>query len=162
MSRDVSVLRLRPFTEADDAELLTWFATPADLRRFAGPNATWPPTGEQLARWREDPLIEAWSAAKPADDRLLGHVQIVATGPGTSRLARVAIAPRERGAGLGRELVSAAPRRADARRIASVDLHVYEDDEPAVRLYASLGCTDLGPHPGQPTVKRMRRRMPAG
>ena len=49
MSRDVSVLRLRPFAEADDAELLTWFATPADLRRFAGPNATWPPTGEQLA-----------------------------------------------------------------------------------------------------------------
>jgi hypothetical protein len=39
MSRDVSVLRLRPFAEADDAELLTWFATPADLRSGAGPNA---------------------------------------------------------------------------------------------------------------------------
>jgi len=162
MSRDVSVLRLRPFAEADDAELLTWFATPADLRRFAGPNATWPLTGEQLARWREDPLIEAWSAAKPADDACWVTCRSWRQDRARPGLARVAIAPRERGAGLGRELVSAALRRADARRIASVDLHVYEDDEPAVRLYASLGCTDLGPHPGQPTVKRMRRRMPAG
>jgi ribosomal protein S18 acetylase RimI-like enzyme len=160
VSQDLVMLRLRPFVEADDAELLTWFPTPSDLRRFAGASAAWPLSVRQLACWRSDPRIRAWSAVGPSGgERLLGHVQIVQTGPGTARLARVAIAPSDRRGGLGAALVTAALEQARALHLDALDLHVYDDNEPAVRLYASLGFTARGPHPDHPGVTRMARHL---
>jgi ribosomal protein S18 acetylase RimI-like enzyme len=158
--QNVRVLRLRPFSERDDAQLLTWFRTPTELKAFAGEDVAWPLTAEQLRRWRADPRIRAWSAWRPPDvESVLGHVQLVETGAAAARLARVAIAPSSRGEGHGRALVTAALAQARVLGIHSVLLNVYQDNEPAVRLYASLGFADLGPSTEYPGVRRMRRDL---
>lgn len=154
----MSALRVRPGSAEDDAELLTWFPTPEDLLRFAGPDVQWPLSADQLARWRADPQIRVWAATSGAG-RIVGYTQLVDTEPGSARLARVAVAPHARGAGVGGALLAAVLRDAQERGLACVDLNVYEDNEPARRLYGSLGFVDLGPTPGYDGMRRMGRRL---
>jgi ribosomal protein S18 acetylase RimI-like enzyme len=147
----------------DYAELLTWFPSPRELELFAGAHVTWPLTVEQLIRWHADPQIRAWSACSPADpESLLGHVELVSIGPAAGRLARVAVEPGSRGRGYGRPLVAAALERARALGMDSVELNMTRDKARAVRLYASLGFTEVEAPEGRDAVKRMRLSLVAG
>ena len=71
------------------------------------------------------------------------------------RFARVGLAPRVRGQGFGRELISLALAEAHRWRARSIDLFVFEDNEPARRLYASFGFRQIGVDPTDPTSLRM-------
>jgi ribosomal protein S18 acetylase RimI-like enzyme len=86
---------------------------------------------------------------------------VVRTELASGRLARVAVAPSSRGRGHGRALVTAALERARSLGIESMTLNVSEDNEPALRLYTSLGFTDLGPLTDRPGVRRMGRKLSA-
>jgi RimJ/RimL family protein N-acetyltransferase len=150
------VLRLRETDEADDIEIGSWFSTPDEVHRFAGPMAAWPLTREQLARWRDDPKIQAWAAADDASPReLQGYVQIVRAEPGVGRLARVGVAPAARGKGRGTAMIRAVIEKAHAMGLVRLELNVYIDNEPARRLYRSVGFRDVAVAPDDPQIMRM-------
>lgn len=58
----------------------------------------------------------------------------------------MAVSTAWRGRGVGRALLEALLRAADDRALARVELTVYPDNEPAVRLYESLGFEHEGRH----------------
>jgi len=83
------------------------------------------------------PGIEAWLGLR--DRRDLAAVGAVVRNPdGSGHLRAVTVAPYARGRGLGRSLSVALTRRA-LRGQGVASLGVYADNEPATRMYRSLG-----------------------
>jgi ribosomal protein S18 acetylase RimI-like enzyme len=150
------MITLRQPVEADGPVLASWFPNPEELRRFAGPGMRWPLDHEQIRRWHTDPAIHAWSAELPEVPGVLqGYVQVVRIAPDAGRLARVAIAPAARGRGWGRALLAAAVERAAGLGLTQLTLKVYVDNEPARRLYRSLGFSELGADPADSELLAM-------
>ncbi len=150
-------LELRPFEPRDDRELIGWFASADELRRFAGSSLRWPLDERQLQAVRDGPNLSPFSAyLPPSRYPTCGHVEVVRLPePGVVRFARVGLAPHVRGRGLGHELISLALDEAKRWRARHVDLFVFEDNEPARRLYASFGFRQIGIDPTDPTSLRM-------
>jgi len=150
-------LALRPFEARDDGELISWFTSAEELRRFAGSSLRWPLDERQLQAVRNGPNLSPFTAYQPPDpDPPLGHIELVRLPePGAMRFARVALAPGLRGRGLGRELIALAIDQARRWEARHVDLFVFEDNEPALRLYRSFGFRQIGVDPTDSTSLRM-------
>lgn len=116
----------RPLTRADLPRVLeietASFAVPWSRSTFEG----------LLAR-RDSDLIAAVRRG-----HLAGYA-VVWTIMDQSELGNVAVAPRERGRGIGRRLVEVALERARARGAAECFLEVRESNRGAIRLYESFG-----------------------
>jgi prepilin-type processing-associated H-X9-DG protein len=94
-------------------------------------------------RWGE--LDAAGSVVLEADGAIVADV-IAVVRPDGVLLADVAVDPKHQGRGLGRRVLSAALRRLAATPDRSVYLNVTEGNDPAVKLYLSLGFVrTLGP-----------------
>jgi len=156
-SGGVAALELRPFAPDDDAQLMSWFADAAELRRFAGPSLHWPLNSEQLHTVRATPALSAFSAISSANSaRVCGHIEVVLIGRASrARLARVALAPECRGKGLGRSLVELGLEQARLRGVREVELFVFVDNGPARRVYESLGFRQHGTDPHDSTSLAM-------
>ncbi len=155
-------LALRPFEPRDDRELISWFTTAGDLRRFAGSSLRWPLSERQLQAVRDGPNLSAFSAyLPPTPYPTCGHIELVQLAErGVVRFARVGLAPRVRGQGHGRELITLALAEARSWDARHIDLFVFEDNEPARRLYASFGFRQIGVDPTDPTSLRMSLALP--
>ena len=96
-------LELRPFEPRDDRELIGWFASADELRRFAGSSLRWPLDERQLQAVRDGPNLSPFSAYLAPDRHpTCGHIELVRLSEtGVVRFARVALAPSVRGRGLG-------------------------------------------------------------
>jgi ribosomal protein S18 acetylase RimI-like enzyme len=70
-------------------------------------------------------------------------VVLVARRGWTSRIAAMAVAPEERGMGLGKRIMQGVIDAAAERGDRSVLLEVFEHNTPAVRLYVNLGFSKL-------------------
>jgi len=154
-------LELRPFEPRDDREVISWFTGADELRRFAGSSLRWPLDSRQLQAVRDGSNLSAFSAYLPPEPfPACGHIEVVRLPePGVVRLARVGLAPRARGQGLGRELVALALTEARRWRARHVDLFVFEDNEPARRLYESFGFRQIGVDPTDATSLRMNLKL---
>jgi ribosomal protein S18 acetylase RimI-like enzyme len=167
-------LRLRPFAEADEVALISWFATRDELRLFAGDSLRWPLDRRQLALIRSDPGVTAWTAvagagvatsaagvAAPAEPEVIvGHVELTRLPDrGWCRLARVGIAPQHRGHGFGFALVNAALDQARSAGALGVDLRVYESNSVARATYTAAGFTDIGRDRSQPELRWMIKEL---
>lgn len=75
--------------------------------------------------------------------RPVGFVMVRAAGD-EAEILTLAVAPRHRSRGLGRDLMEAALRRLYHDRVASVFLEVDEANDPALRLYRRLGFREVG------------------
>ena len=76
------------------------------------------------------------------DGRIVGNLSLIPfnlSGRRIYLIANVAVAPRYRRRGIARALTSAAIDHAVSRKARSAWLHVREDNEPAVKLYRSMG-----------------------
>jgi ribosomal protein S18 acetylase RimI-like enzyme len=182
-------LRLRPFGEADELALISWFTTRDQLRLFAGDSLRWPLDRRQLALIRSDPGVTAWTAiaaavgaaaagaARDGDSADLRDASAAALEPGVivghieltrlperdwCRLARVAIAPEHRGRGFGSGLVNAALEQARSLGALGVDLRVYESNSVARATYRGAGFTDIGRDRSQPELRWMIREFERG
>jgi GNAT superfamily N-acetyltransferase len=74
--------------------------------------------------------------------------------PETVVISRVWVAPRQRGSGLGRQLMEAAARWADARHAGFLALGVTEMNTRAMQFYEHLGYKEIGmrfPWPPDPS-----------
>lgn len=165
-------LALRPFDQADEEVLISWFATRDELRLFAGDSLRWPLKRDQLGQIRGDPSVTAWTAvaavavdaaasdatiaAAAQPELILGHVELTRLPDrGWNRLARVAIAPEHRGRGYGFALVNAAIEQARGAGAVGVDLRVYDSNAVARATYLAAGFVDIGPDRSQPDLRWM-------
>ena len=86
------------------------------------------------------------------------------TPPGTVLVSQLWAAPRQRGRGLGRELMNAVTKWAEERQAARISLGVAESNLEAQKFYERLGYVDSGmrvPLPSNPTLQVvvMMRRL---
>jgi GNAT superfamily N-acetyltransferase len=77
--------------------------------------------------------------ARGRDDRVIGCVALEPTGAGVFELSKMAVAPPERGRGIGRLLLQAAIDRARALGASSLFLGSNRRLAAAVRLYEAVG-----------------------
>ena len=112
--------------------------------------AAWSPLGSPGARPADDrPFFDARTAPADVlvgllDGRVAGYATLAPATPLRSgghvlTLNGVAVEQRARRAGVGRALVAAAAAEARARGARRLTLRVLADNEPARRLYESLG-----------------------
>lgn len=128
-------------------------ARPADLPALAAVHAA-----SFAHRWSEDEL-----AALLRDEAVFCLVARRANWFGTrsavgfvlfrqaadeAEILTVAVDPRHRGRGLGRDLVEAGFRRLYRDRVAAVFLEVEAGNEPALKLYRRLGFARVGERKG--------------
>jgi ribosomal protein S18 acetylase RimI-like enzyme len=76
--------------------------------------------------------------------------------PGTVLVSQLWVAPRQRGQGLGRELMSAVTKWAEERQAARISLGVSESNLQVQKFYERLGYADIGirvPFPSNPTMQ---------
>jgi GNAT superfamily N-acetyltransferase len=144
MPEEIEALSLRPFVEADEAEVTSWFADAGELRFFAGPRFTWPLDAGQWRSIRLDPSVTAWTGIIGDDPIPAGHGELVAESPEIVRLARLAVAPRERGHGVGRAVVQQLILRARASGHTLLTLNVHQDNTAAIRAYRGIGFEPTG------------------
>jgi ribosomal protein S18 acetylase RimI-like enzyme len=86
------------------------------------------------------------------------------TPPGTVLVSKLWAAPRQRGRGLGRELMNAVTKWAEERQAARISLGVSESNLKVQKFYERLGYVDIGirvPLPSNPTAQAvvMARRL---
>ena len=157
VSREIEMnVMLRNFSSRDYNDLITWFKTPEELYRFAGPTAEWPLTQSQLAARQTDHTVQAWTAYVPDNEKTVGHIEVRMTGTRTARLERVAVAPAERGKHLALPLVKAAIDQATSSGTNYIDLLVDEKNTPAIRTYRRAGFNDCQePQRDRPFMRRM-------
>lgn len=144
MAADTPALTLRPFVEADEAEVTSWFADAGELRFFAGPRLIWPLDDGQWRSIRLDPSVSAWTGVFGDDPTPVGHGELVAEPPTTVRLARLAMAPRHRGQGFGRVFIRGLVEKARTGGATLITLNVHQDNSSAIRAYRGLGFVPGG------------------
>lgn len=131
-------LTVRSATSRDDAALLTLDA------------AAWDP-GTGFPSVQERPRTSFFADAEPAgtlvaerDGRILGYLS---SAPPTAlpenahvaAISGLAVDPRHRGEGVGRQLLSECVRRARHRGATKVSLRVLATNEAAMRVYRAAG-----------------------
>lgn len=138
------VLSLVAFEPSHFALLRSWFTSEREVVQWGGVLVHHPLDDAQLQAivdlGRTDPPTRlSWMAAE--GDALVGHIELgLDRDTASGLLARVGIAPGQRGRGLGSQLVGRALEVAWAIDwIEEVTLRVYTWNTPALALYRSLG-----------------------
>jgi ribosomal protein S18 acetylase RimI-like enzyme len=140
-------LSLRPFAQSDEDEVTSWFADAGELRFFAGKRLTWPPDASQWRSIRLDPSISAWTGVRGESPVPVGHGELIEESPDVVRLARLAVAPHERGHGVGREMLASLIEKSRATGHSLITLTVHVDNSTAIRGYRGLGFMPVGTAP---------------
>lgn len=144
------MLKLIPFSSDHIDGMLTWCSTDAELVQWAGATLTFPLDRRQLENILAETRIAApqrfaWMAVAE-DGRIVGHIQLVKDERnGIGRLARVGIAPAERGKGYGGQMVRLVVDHAfsDAN-FERIELNVFSFNTPAIRTYERIGFVSEG------------------
>ena len=120
------------------AALMTWFPDRRSCLIWGGPRFRFPFTAQTFAEDTRAHSLPSYILVNAADD-LLGFGQYYLRA-GRCHFARLAIAPGQRGKGLGSLLVSKlAEIGAPDLGTSECSLFVLQDNLPAVRLYEKLG-----------------------
>ena len=136
------MISFEPFRVVDTDRLQGWVQTPDDLLRWTGAGLAFPLDRAQM----EGVLVRAarsggsvWRVCE--DGRTVGHVELHPDhGHPTATVARVLVAPDERGRGLATETM----RRVieigfDERGLHRLELRVLDGNEAAVACYSRVG-----------------------
>lgn len=121
---------------ADLNPVASWLKTERDCRLWSGSRVSFPVDLTSLPDEIEFEIARSWCAE--VDGRLGGFVQLVPKPLGRLHLARLIVAPGERGRGLGRWL---AGRMVDLAHSSSsaLSLNVDPANAPALAVYKRLG-----------------------
>lgn len=140
------------FTPAGDGDmdiLMTWFSTKTEVDVWGGPGFRYPYTQETFRTDCHWPEMASY-CLRDSDAALCAFGQFYDRN-GYMNLARLAVAPDQRGRRLGSELVTRLMKKAaDTLSLGEFSLFVYRDNEPALRLYLSLGFEIQEYPPDQP------------
>ncbi len=129
---------LTPADDGDIDTLMTWFSSAAEVDVWGGPKFRYPFTAKTF---REDchwPEMASY-CLRDVNGAMCAFGQFYDRN-GYMNLARLVVAPGYRSRGLGKELIEGLmPVAADSLALDEFSLFVYRDNEPALRLYQSLG-----------------------
>lgn len=149
----VTITAFRPGVDADE-----WVALNALV--FAHHPEQGALTAADLAARQAEPWFDAGDllVARDGDGRMIGYNWLKiepaeADAPLLGEIYVIGVHPDAAGKGLGRALMNAGLARLRERGCETAALYVEADNEPAVRLYRSLGFTDF-------TVDVQYRRAP--
>jgi RimJ/RimL family protein N-acetyltransferase len=145
-----AALTLRPFERADYAHLIGWVTSPDFLMQWAGPIFTFPLDAAQLDRYKllatgDPPTRYIFTAL--AGDAAVGHIELsqVDRRQSAATLARVLIAPGQRGRGLGQQMVTQALAVGfDTLGLHRIDLNVFDFNHTAIACYTRAGLVREG------------------
>ncbi len=130
--------QLTPADSDDIDRLMRWFSSAAEVDVWGGPKFRYPFTAETF---REDchwPEMASY-CLRDAEGTMCAFGQYYDRN-GYMNLARLIVAPQYRSRGLGKELIKRLmPIAAGDLGLDEYSLFVYRDNEPALRLYQSLG-----------------------
>lgn len=153
---------LRPATMEDLEEVVPCMTTPEELRYWGGPALSFPAEPDRL--WKE--IHGASDTTFVMDGRrglLAAFGQVIPRDPYTVHLARIFVAPHERGKGAGRALCACLIEEGTRRyRPARFTLNVYRDNAQAVRLYGGLGFVVSAEDPTDNSFKMILERPRRG
>lgn len=135
-------LTIREYCETDFLLLRSAFASAREMEVWCGNRYQYPLTQDQISRRMVDESVHLYSAL--LDDQVVGHAE-VADGTDDSSLPIgivrcVFIAASRRGCGSGKHMLQ---QIMDTSRHDRFRLAVYKENLPAVRLYQSLGFTQV-------------------
>ncbi len=138
-------MQLRQPLPDDYLSLASWIGDARQCLRWAGAIVPYPFAAEELSRLLIVPLPggeTSWSLAG-AGGELLAFGQLWQREPGCAHMGRVIVAPEARRKGVGHSLCSQLMSKAAGGGFGRISLRVYRDNVSAVRLYMSLGFTEI-------------------
>ena len=152
---------LEPFAPSDGPIVASWVRELAEARAWASLDRL--PDAAMLARWHEEADVHPF-VARDDDGRPIAYGELWEDADeDEAELARVLVAPRERGQGIGRWLTRALADEAHRRGFSDVWLRVMPDNERAIRAYQAAGFDEASPaeadafNAGLPTAYRWFR-----
>lgn len=129
---------LRVVSEADISRLMSWFPTGQSVDIWGGPKFRYPYTPQTFDEdvcWRQ---IDSYCLVDPADE-MLAFGQIYERHERIN-LARLVVAPQQRGRGIGKQLIALLMEKGRARfPLRAYSLYVYKDNHPARACYVGMG-----------------------
>jgi [ribosomal protein S18]-alanine N-acetyltransferase len=135
--RDQTDLTLAPFAEEHADAVLGWIGSADELEAWAS-RRDFPPRREALAEWHRDPDVHAYVLF--AAERLCAYGEVWEDREeDEAELARIVVAPSERGRGLGRALVRLLAEKAVAMGFRDVWVRIVPWNAPALACYEGAG-----------------------
>ena len=116
--------------------------TLAALEQICFPEDPWP--AEMFHGFLESPAVKGMLLEE--DGRVVGYM-VAYEVLDEAELLNIAIVPKERGRGLGRQLLASWLDRLRAHGVVKVYLDVRQDNTPAIGLYESFGFETVGLRP---------------
>jgi ribosomal protein S18 acetylase RimI-like enzyme len=123
------------------ADVLSWVDSARTALHWAGLDAV-PDDPSVLDSWHADPDVAA--SLLLCGHRLVGYGEVWRDGQ-EGEIARVIVAPADRGHGVGRVLVSALATQARAAGLSPVWIRLHEDNDAALACYAAAGFRRADP-----------------
>ena len=139
--------RFRQAHPEDVYEIAGWIRSRRDCELWAGPWLPYPLDAELLPA--DIDLYGADSIAMVEKDRLVAFGQLMYVDTQRSHLARIIVAPNERGRGRGRALIGELIRRAREQGYACISLYVNRANPAALALYRRFGFRRAPRPPGE-------------
>jgi [ribosomal protein S18]-alanine N-acetyltransferase len=130
-------LSLEPFDAAHAGTILGWVRSPAELDAWASVRDS-ERSLSFFRKWHADPDVHPFLLY--AGDRLCGYGEVWEDrAEGEAELARILVAPDERGRGIGRRFVGLLAERALDRGFDEIWLRVLPTNGPALASYRHAG-----------------------
>lgn len=144
MLHNGNTLQLRRFSPQDITPIITWPQSLAEAQWWAGPQTQWPLAPEAVQRWHYDPDVHPYvlhSGGAP-----LGYGELwVDAEEQEVELARLLVAPWQRGRGIGVALVRLLLEEAGRIAYPRAFLRVVPDNHIAIACYGQVGFTTVSP-----------------
>ena len=143
--KKIREISLRPFKNADAAEIVSWFSCEEEVIKWSATNyGHYPVKPEEMTnlyRSKED-CDNFYPMTAFEGDRIIGHCHFVYTDEkrNEARLCFVAVRNDERGKGYGKRMVCAALRYAfEFLDVNAVSLRVFDNNPAARKCYEACG-----------------------
>ncbi|NJO82316.1 MAG: GNAT family N-acetyltransferase [Blastochloris sp.] len=144
MSHNESILQLRRFAPHDMAALISWPQSLTEVQWWAGPQTPWPLTPVMIQRWHTDPDARPYVLHR--GEALLGYGELwVDAEEQEVELARVIVAPTQRGKGFGVALVGQLLAEAGRTAYPRTFVRVVPENRVAIACYLRAGFTPVSP-----------------
>ena len=139
-------IELHPFLKKDFKELISWVRTPEELFIWSATTFTFPLDESQPERHFQEAQTSKprfmYTAVDHQTKEHIGHIELTRIDQENRKasIAHVLVDPGKRGLGYGNTLMKSILNECfDSRKMAKVDLFVFESNSAAINLYQRLG-----------------------
>lgn len=134
-------MALHPFTMTHAATVASWPRSAEEAAMWCG-TGEFPVSVERVAGWQQEDDVQAYLLIM--DDILVGYGELwLDAEENEVELARIIIAPAERGEGLGRLLVHELLSEAEKASYPEIFMRVHPDNSVALRCYQRVGFVQV-------------------